>query len=257
MLPGYLIGLVNIAQAQERSIDLPIHRAVTWLSIAIDKNWEPGIPAMIQYLHRRFPQAELGWALHQAKQNIKISELDQRRFPLPFLRLVDTEYQTTPEQIAGIGDLIGRTTASALHCDRIPLPNSYKKDLNHLSRSGGYALTHAVLAAQWSIENGCLDITDLSDFQNQAILRLSQLIEHQAGITDLAIEAAAMIFYAGASEKITKIWLNSLANAQQEDGGWTPGIMGLTESHPHTTYLALWVLLEARYPDAPKTLMIP
>jgi hypothetical protein len=125
-----------------------------------------------------------------------------------------------------------------------------------MSRFGSYSLTHAVLAARWSVENDCLEEKDLSVFLQDVIQRLEALVEKPGIPADLRIESIAMLLYAGAQARIKNEWIQDIVATQQQDGGWLPASEWENPSQ-HTTFLALWVLLEALYPDSREVPMIP
>lgn len=256
-LAGIILTLDTLAESYPGREDMKgsIDLAITWLTEATRQAWRPDIPAMIQYLDRKFPLAGLGELAREAAAPFDPEGVDVNDFPPPFFRLIDPAQSVDKARIEAISNRIGRMTAIALHCDHIPLPGSFIPDLVKMSRFGAYSLTHAVLAARWTIENSCLLEPDLRPFLVDAAYRLKQLIDDPDAPYDLRVEAIAMLFYAGVGDQVHPRWLTMVLEKQQDDGGWTPAA-GWRESHPHTTFLALWVLLEALYPDAPNVPMI-
>jgi len=113
------------------------------------------------------------------------------------------------------------------------------------SATGGRGLRppHAALGLQWALEQGCLDA------QAREVFALRQrvqdaLVELAQGVPkDAAIESIALLAYSGGWTRVQPEWVQTIARAQQQEGGW-----GETENalpNDHTTTLALWVLLEA------------
>lgn len=234
--------------------------ALAWFATGVatgDPSWGPIFP----YLERRF--------------GLRVPDRNGRPFHLPpdappkteiaaiYHRLWDPAAPIRPQQIAALESEIDRITASALHCDRIPLPGDWEAILRQASRVGGYALTHAVVAGQWTIENGCRSPHELADLQQEQIALLERLAaDREATIAeldagqDIWIEALAMLDYLGAGERVRPEWLATLLAAQRADGGWARGGRG-DRSDPHPTALSLWVLSAHLAPDRPPVPWLP
>ena len=158
---------------------------------------------------------------------------------------------------------VDRLTARALHCDRHPLPDAWLEALDAETERGSYALTHAALAGEWALENGCLSAAAIRPVRRQQVELLEQLASQRAELAakrsasdDLWLEALAMLHYVGEPDRVPNVWIDAVLDAQQVDGGWAPHPVGMA-SHPHPTALALWVLLEYLHPNAPPAPMIP
>lgn len=239
-------------QALQRGVD----RAITWLTPAVDSQWRPDMAAMAQYLARKFPDPRLAQLAGAARARFQTTTVDTQEFPPPFFRLVDPTAVTNANAIAAIPGRIGRITAAALHCDHLALPPTYLAELDGLAQRGGYSLTHALIAAQWLEENHCPAGDEVERFRTTWIPRLAALVDAPKIPDDLRIEAIATLAYVGARPRLRPVWIDWVLKSQRGDGGW-----GLTQdradSHPHPTFLALWVLLEALDPAPPAVPMIP
>ena len=151
----------------------------------------------------------------------------------------------------------------AIHCARIPLPGTWIGILSEASRKGDYFLTHAVAAAEWSHENGCLSEMQLAPLHAEQVPLLVELIEdrkrleseHRVG-TDLWIEALAMLFYSGSGDRVRPEWIGALLDRQHPDGSW-PANPRSKRGDPHATALGLWVTLEALVPGLGRTTWVP
>ena len=178
---------------------------------------DPGWAHLFGYYRRRFGleafDAE-GRRLHEvpsAQARPQIAAL--------YARLTDPAAAAPKRRIAELESAIDRITVSALHCDRIALPQGWLDALRAASRAGGYALTHAALAGQWSLENGCVSREEARDLQAEQVRRLEGLVEARdelarthAAATDLWIEALAMLHYLGAGARVRGEWLEALLN---------------------------------------------
>ncbi len=178
-------------------------------------------------------------------------------------RLWDPEASVPAVWIAELPTAVDRLVANALHCDRVAIPANWTRILEEASKTGGYALTHAVLAAEWSVENGCIHESStraVNWLQVDLLLDLLGRREALAGefknSDDLWIEALAMLYYAGAGSQVRSEWIETLLELQRTDGGFAAR-PGSDHSDPHATALALWVLLEQREPPSPRVRWLP
>jgi hypothetical protein len=216
---------------------------------------DPGWLSLFGYMHRRFGlvvRNASGVPLHEVRAGVTRPEIYA-----VYRRIDDPAASVDKRQIADLPTAIDRITASALHCDRIPLPEDWPQILLQATRAGAYALTHAVLAAQWSVENGCVTRERLADVRREQETRLVDLVNRRDELTgrfdaatDIWIEAIAMLYYSGGGTRVRGEWLDSLLALQRPDGGW-PRAPGAKVADPHATALALWVLLENLQPAPP------
>ncbi|MCP3983784.1 MAG: hypothetical protein GY723_05310 [bacterium] len=223
----------------------------------IDHSWS----SIFDHLHRRFG-LELTLASGRTPYGVQ-RELERPELFAVYRRLVDPAARVSKRQIAELSTTIDRMTASALHCDRIALPDGWVDVLRTASGLGAYALTHAVVATRWTLENGCLSEMELIPLHFEQVELLEALIEEREVLnsrhdvaTDIWIEALAMLYYLGEGDRVRPEWIEALLAAQREDGGW-PNHPRAPTSHPHPSALALWVLLEGLNSDAPATAWIP
>lgn len=242
--------------AHEPRCETSIGRAIVYLHRAVAEEWHPGIPAMVQYLARRFPSPALRRLAREARRPLGKAAVDETLFPPAFYRLIVADHVATLASIKTNPDPMGRVTARALHCDRLGLPGDYLATLEELATRGGYALTHAVLAARWTVENDCLTGQQVQLFQEGAIERLEAMVDLIGVNTDLGIEGVAILYYGHARSHVRPEWIEAIPGAQRRDGGWAAA-PDVAASNPHTTYLALWVLLEDAFPHAVDVSMIP
>ena len=222
---------------------------------------DPGWAAIFGYLHRRFgveATSARGAPLH-----LPAPVSERPEVAAVYRRLFDPAATAAPEQIAALPTAVDRMTALALHCDRIALPPDFADALRRATELGGYALTHAALAGQWTLENGCADFAQLRELQAEQVERLAILAgdrtgigaSHEAGY-DVWIEALAMLHYLGAGSRVRAEWLAELLASQRGDGGWSRSPRE-DRSDPHATALALWVLLETLEPGARPVPFVP
>lgn len=205
------------------------------------------VAALVVYLEQAFEVPELGALARKARAGADPILAAGQGFTRPFYRLLDPDVRPEVGELLSIPGLTGAVTARALHCDWLPLPPDYLHELDRLAARGGYALTHAVLASVWIEENGCqIDRAVLARLRDRSTSRLLELLDARAGPTDLLAEAMAMLCYGGHGGRLTPAHVQTLLRARRDDGGW-PLDEDRPASHPHTTVLALWVLLDVRH----------
>ena len=209
---------------------------------------DPSWGSLFGHLHRRF-----GVEIADASGR-PLHEAPSRGI---YLRLDDPSARAKAEEIARLSTPVDRMTALALHCATVGLPAEWPVVLDEASAVGGYALTHAALATEWSLENECASWPELAAVRTRQIDALVALADDWDGLVrgyekpvDLGVEAIAMLYYLGARTRVRESWLEGILAMQRADGGF-PGHPGDDHSDPHTSALALWVLLERARPDVP------
>ncbi len=199
-------------------------RALTYFATQVhevDHSWA----SIFDYLHRRFG---LELALASGRPPYGVREgLERPELARIYRRLVDPSARVTKRQIAELGSAIDRMTASALHCDRIPLPTDWLEILGTASQRGAYALTHAAVAARWTLENECLTELALTPLHTEQVELLEGLIEDREALasrhelaTDVWIEAIALLYYLDEGTRVRPEWIDAVLAAQRADGGW-------------------------------------
>lgn len=253
-----VIGLSSsqaISWATPGRLEQAKDRALNYFATQV-RTADPGWLSLFGYLHRRFGlEARLasGAIPHHLKDGVGRPEV----FAI-YRRMDDPSATITKQQIADLPTAIDRITASALHCDRIPVPDDWIEILRKGSAAGAYALTHSVAATEWTVENGCRTRADVAALQHEQITLLVRFIEQRhelAGrfdaVTDMWIEAIDMLYYIGARERVQSAWIDEILAIQRDDGGW-PRHPRAQRSDPHATALAIWVLLENLHPNTPR-----
>lgn len=229
-------------------------RALAYFAERVDRP-DPSWLSLFGYMHRRFGIRVIlksGEDLHTLRDGVARPEV----YAI-YRRIDDPDAHVEKAQIAALPTPIDRITASALHCDRIALPAEWLEILRKASRAGAYALTHAVLATEWTIENGCLERRDVEQLHAEQTALLEKLVDGRAALaatqqaaSDLWIEAMVMLDYSGESARLRPQWIEEMLDLQRADGGW-PRHPRATRSDAHATALALWIVLERLDPQAP------
>ncbi len=259
LLAAALPALVACTPREER-LRAARDRALAYFPNEVTR-LEVGWSVVFGYLHRRFGvtvEIQDGRTPHDAREGVEPAD-----YFAVFGRLVDPARQVDVRQIAAFESPIDRISAAAIHCRTIPLPDDWVDVLGQATAKGAYALTHAVAAAEWTLENGCRSELELARLHAEQIPALERMLEQRAALegrhrvgTDIWIEGLAMLFYAGAGDRMRDEWVDTLLDLQRADGGW-PAHPRAGASDPHATALGLWVVLELLEPDAPRVHWIP
>jgi hypothetical protein len=147
-----------------------------------------------------------------------------------------------------------RMLVSALYCDRLGLPPSFAEVLAKAVRTGGYPLTHALLAWVWIQENRC-ELAVPDGFVEEMYRAVATILEDRPTIVnDLKLEAAAFLCLAREGKRVDPGFVRHVVAIQKTDGGWGK----LDEVDPakpdesswHSTILALLLLLHVKFPVA-------
>jgi hypothetical protein len=243
--------------APQARLDEAIGDAIAWLSRALDSEWPADVAALLGFMGRAFDAPGLDALAQKALATADAEAAATQGLTRPFYRLLDPNVRPTDAELLAVPGLTGAVTAQALHCDWLPLAPAFWSALDRLAADGGYGLTHAMLASVWIEENACkADPARLVQLRADGSRRLVELLDRGRGPTDLQVEALAMLFYAGQRASVQPRHVDALLALRRADGGWA--LDGdRSASHPHTTALALWVLLEARHPQRPRVAMVP
>lgn len=141
-------------------------------------------------------------------------------------------------------------TSTALHCDRWPLPDDYVDRVERFSTRRGLSdKTHALIAAIWAHEHRCIDDAEYTRLVDLIAPQLVQGIQQRSKVDDPFVESVALLNFAGRGDLVDPAWITAIRDAQRPDGGWKEDPEA-ERSSSHTTFLALWVLLQADHPDA-------
>lgn len=240
--------------------------APPWPSSGPPPSGDPAVDAAASFLIRQGPAVAADWAVlldHMARRydlDWAAPVLARARWEAArpgsvqanlFARVYDPSAAvgTIPQDMtSGATDQL---TATALHCDRWPLPEDYKRRLE--AQAAGRDLgekNHALIPAIWAHEHGCLDDAEYARIVDLVAPQLAQAVMQKAAVDDPFVEAVALLALVGRDDLVDPAWIEAIRAAQRPDGGWVEEA-GATVSSAHTTFLALWVLLQDDHPGAP------
>jgi hypothetical protein len=200
---------------------------------------------MLDVMHRQFGVSEFENALQRYDQ---IMAQDTRN--APYLRVF--RHIAVHNNLLQSGDMqtitnqLDALTVPALYCDQTPLPANYADMLNQALDSGGYMVTHALLACIWIQDNGGQVPIDI----NRVYQATAALITDDSVVNDVKIEAAAFLYTAGQGALVKDSFIQRVLETQQADGGWLQSSDIPSGSYWHTTVVGLMLLLHIEYPKA-------
>jgi hypothetical protein len=164
-----------------------------------------------------------------------------------FRRIADYNnfVQTTDFNL--VTDDIDRLTVPALYSDRLSLPDNYLSMLTSAKNSGGYLLSHALLATIWLKDNNC-NLTLPDNFSASLYYENAALTDNGLPVADLGLEAAAFLYLAGQGTLVNDNFVQQVIATQNYDGGWLPSSDQSGSSYWHASVLGLIILLHAEFP---------
>jgi hypothetical protein len=206
---------------------------------------EPYALLFLDVIYRRFGIVEFADALQRYDQ-----VLSERPVNAPTLsalrRIADHDNLPTSSDLftakmQGEGNYL---TIPALYCDQLGLPAGYEAMFEEAVYSGGYLLTHVLLAWIWIQENGC-EVALPDAFIEFMYLYNAALIDFDPLVYDIELEAAAFLYLAGQGALVNDTFVERVITAQNADGSWN------TPDNPdrwHATVLGLLLLLHVEFP---------
>ncbi len=224
---------------------------------------EPYALLNLNVLYRRFGIREFADSLQRYDQ-LLVNNPENASLPdAPMLRIFRriADYNTTVQStdFDAVTNSLDLITVPALFSDRRPLPDDYLSQLQSAANTGEiakteddivneYLLTHVLLATMWLQDNHCeLIIPD--EFKTSVFRASAGLIDNGSRVTDIEIEAAALLYAAGQGKLVSDAFVQRVIATQNLDGGWSNPDVG-AGSDWHASVLALMLLLHVEFPAA-------
>lgn len=236
-----LINLVS--QSSEHTLEADIGRATKFIS----KSNEPYAILINNVMYRQFGISQFSNSLQKYDQVIATKSDPTLKL---FRRIASFNNPVDPTDFNSVQYDIDKLTVPALYSDRRPLPTNYSAMLQAGLNGGDYLTTHTLLATFWLNENNC-SVTLPVNFMNSLYLKTASLIDNDTNLTDLEIEAAALLYQAGQGQLVSSSFIQLVIANQKPDGGWpATSIINPNDSYWHTTSLALMLLLNVDRPSS-------
>jgi hypothetical protein len=201
----------------------------------------------IDVIYRRFDIEEFNFALPRYNQMMDEQPLEWSLLHL-FRRIAVYNNPLREGDLTLVSSELDRITVPALYCNQMELPSNYSMILENEVNRGGYFLTHALLAWIWVQENGC-ELAVPDGFVENLYAANADLINNDANVTDLELEAAAFLCLAGQADLIDDAFADRVVDAQNADvDSPSNGSWGHENVQWHTTVLGLLFLLHVQFP---------
>jgi hypothetical protein len=202
---------------------------------------------MLNVMYRRFGITEFADSLQHYDQ--VLSNNPDNALLLVFRRIADYSNDVPPECFSAVTADVDRITVPALYSDRKELPDNYMSELDAAANSGGYLLTHALLATIWLQENYC-ELSISNDFAESLYCANARLIGNGSVVNDLQLEAAAFLYLAGQGRREDDAFVRRVIATQNYDGGWSASSDAPADSNWHASVFGLMLLLHVEFPAA-------
>jgi hypothetical protein len=209
------------------------------------KSQEPYALLLLNVLYRRFGIPEFADSLQRYDQ-ILATNTDNAPLLRIFRRIAAYQNSVEPTDFYFVTADVDKITVPALYADRAALPDDYMSQLNNAVNSGGYLLTHALLATIWLQEN---NYQMPKDFTTPLYPANAALIGDDTVVTDLEMEAAAFLYVTGQGALVVNTFVQRVIAAQNLDGGWSFSSAALDVSNWHPSVLGLMLLLHVEFPS--------
>jgi len=239
-----LVILLPLKPAPEPALDVSsaVVKAVDFCE-GLD---EPDALLMLDVMYRRFEIPAFTDALQRYDQALSESP-DKAPIMRVFRRIADHDNVLLNGDLDSVSWELDALTVPALYCDRLELPSYYTQSLAMTAGSGGYTLTHALLAHIWIQENGC-ELSLSEEFVEYMYRANAELINEDSVVDDLELEAAAFLYLAGQGALVGDAFIERVLAVQKDDGGWLFSSDEPGDSDWHASVLGLLLLLHIEYP---------
>jgi hypothetical protein len=232
-----------LSPASDRTMENEIDKAIEFMA----KSNEPDAILINNVLYRQFGIAQFSDSLQKYDQ-VTAGETDPTL--KLFRRIASYDNPVDPSDFNSLQYDVDKITVPALYSDRQPLPANYSEMLQAGLEGGDYLTTHTLLATLWLKENNCT-VALPANFTNSLYQATAALISNSSDLTDVEIEAAALLYEAGQGQLVSSSFIHLVMTNQKADGGWpATSIINPNDSYWHSTVLALMLLLNVDHPSS-------
>jgi len=232
----------SVVQSANRTLEEAVGNATSYVA----RTHEPYSLLMLNVMYRRFGIAEFADSLQHYDQ-VLIDNPDP--LLVVFRRIAVYSNDVPPEYFSAVTDVFDQITVPALYSNIKTPPTNYMSQLDIAANSGGYFLTHALLATIWLQENHC-ELSISNDFAESLYYANAQLIGTGSVVNDLQLEAAAFLYLAGQGKRVDDAFVQRVIATQNYDGGWSASSDTPAGSYWHASVVGLMLLLHVEFPAA-------
>jgi hypothetical protein len=228
------------SQKTDDKLEAAINHAITYL----EQTNEPFGLMMLNVIYRQFGIQEFKDTLQRYDEILSSCSHSIMKL---YRRIADYDNTVDETDFKAIAEQVDTITIPALYADQRNPPSNYPKVLMDAKDSGGYMMTHALLATIWLQENNC-NISLPDNFIETLYYDTAALTESGLPVTDVALEAAAFLYEAGQGNLVYPDFAENVIATQNPDGGWSLSSDTPSGSNWHPTILALMMLLHVAHP---------
>jgi hypothetical protein len=230
----------STSQKTDDKLEAAINNAITYL----EQTNEPFGLMMLNVIYRQFGIQEFKDTLQRYDEILSSCPHSIMKL---YRRIADYNNTVDETDFKAIVEQVDIITIPALYADQRNPPSNYPIVLMDAKDSGGYMMTHALLATIWLQENN-YNISLPDNFIETLYYDTAALTESDLPVTDVALEAAAFLYEAGQGNLVYPDFAENVIATQNPDGGWSLSSDTPSGSNWHPTILALMMLLHVAHP---------
>jgi hypothetical protein len=230
----------STSQKTDDKLEAAINNAITYL----EQTNEPFGLMMLNVIYRQFGIQEFKDTLQRYDEILSSCPHSIMKL---YRRIADYNNTVDETDFKAIVEQVDIITIPALYADQRNPPSNYPIVLMDAKDSGGYMMTHALLATIWLQENN-YNISLPDNFIETLYYDTAALTESDLPVTDVALEAAAFLYETGQGNLVYPDFAENVIATQNPDGGWSLSSDTPSGSNWHPTILALMMLLHVAHP---------
>lgn len=246
LLVLWMIGLSGHAQLEQADLDSALVKGVRYLNALP----ESGFPSYNQRLLLVYIARQYRLPLPPSPNTLQLKMLPEEDVPVYqfYQRLIQKKFRPDVKKLTAYFHQttgIQRIMIWGLYPERLPLDSQCLVAFE--TATGIRNIAHAALALRWSEEKSSERQKErLKHLYDQyAQLLLGDLLkENPAG--DSGMEGIVGLEGLHRRNAINYRWIQTILQHQQADGGWAFAPGKGSDSNPHTTLLAIWIVAAMR-----------
>lgn len=236
-----------IAFGQKNNFDLAFQKSIVYLNqYTVQDTCDYNIAFLAKYLSHQYNRTDFQFDLN----NVPIKFEDQiipANFYGPLIGLksplTNDSLVATYQKTVGIEHIL----LWGIYADRLSLDSNAKIVFfeNSMPHANIRNVCHVAIAIYWA--NNKISRKDknyLRKFRNKYLTNLKTGLKKNNQVNDDLLECMVGLLYMGKMDLVSKQVVENMIKTQNPDGGWAWDRSLSEKSHPHTTILAYWILLE-------------
>jgi hypothetical protein len=230
-----------------KKIQTPLNRTVVFLQNYFSSDTcDYNIAFLAKYLSVKYHRDDLHFDFDHIPARLE-DHLIPYNFYAPLIGLKikqdeDSLYQTY-EGTVGLEHLM----LWAVHAEKISLDSIAKKTiLDNIQQTANIRnICHVAISISWARNHmKAKDHQFIASVEKEITNVMVQKLNSKKNIDDDFMEGVVGLICLNKKKRIKNDQLDLLLSTQNQDGGWAWVYQDISFSHPHTTILAYWILLE-------------